>query len=80
MDTNQLKGKVLAALFEIAPEAEGEPLNHSRSIRDQLDIDSVDYLNFMIRLHEMFQVEIPETDYPQLGTIDQIVGYLSEKV
>ena len=49
------------------------------SFRDQLDIDSMDFLNFVIMIHKTFGVEIPETDYPKYGTLDGCVEQLSNK-
>ena len=42
-------------------------------LRDQVDLDSMDWLNFLVALNERLKVEIPETDYGRLGTLDQIV-------
>ncbi|MBZ5703592.1 MAG: hypothetical protein LAN84_17305, partial [Acidobacteriia bacterium] len=44
--------------------------------RDQLDIDSMDLLNFVIALHQELHVEIPEADYPKLATLQGCVDYL----
>jgi len=44
-----------------------------------LDIDSMDFLNFVVALHEKLGVDIPETDYPQLMTLDGAIQYLSER-
>ncbi|MBI3055818.1 MAG: acyl carrier protein, partial [Betaproteobacteria bacterium] len=45
----------------------------------QVDIDSFDFLNAIIRLHENLGVEIPEADYGQLATLDGTVDYLAKK-
>jgi acyl carrier protein len=45
-------------------------------LRDQLDMDSMDFLNFVIGLHGELNVEIPETDYRELSTLDGCVAYL----
>jgi len=76
---DDLAEKVLAALYDVAPEAEGEELEPKVNLRDQLDIDSVDFLNFVIALHKATGVEIPEADYPKLTTLDGAVAYLKEK-
>lgn len=73
------RATVLAALYEVAPEAEGEEIDPKVNLRDQLDIDSVDFLNFVIGLHEATGVEIPEADYPKLSTLDGAVSYLEAK-
>ncbi len=46
------------------------------AFRDQLDLDSMDLLNFVVALHATLQVEIPERDYPRLATLDSCVDYL----
>ena len=48
-------------------------------LRDQLDIDSMDFLNFVIALHEELHVDIPEADYPRLQTLDDFVDYLTAR-
>jgi len=79
MDRMELKRGVLAELRRIAPELEEGDLEPGRPLREQVDLDSMDWLNFIVALHERFKVEIPEADYARLGTLDQTVAYLSEK-
>ncbi len=57
-------------------EADLARLKPNVSFRDQLDIDSVDFLSFVIALHKELWVEIPEKDYPELSTLDGCIGYL----
>lgn len=77
--TDDATDKVLAALYEVAPEAEEEEIDPKVNLRDQLDIDSVDFLNFVIALHDATGVDIPEADYPKLSTLDGAVAYLKAK-
>jgi acyl carrier protein len=60
----------------IAPEADAEQLRPDVSFREQLDIDSMDFLNFVIALHEELHIEIPEKDYPKLSSLRGCVDYL----
>jgi hypothetical protein len=46
--------------------------------RELTDLDSMDFLNFVISLHEALGVDVPEVDYPKLATLDGCVGYLGE--
>ena len=71
---------VLKALGDIAPEADLSSLKYDVSIRDQLDIDSMDFLNFVIAVHQSLSVEIPESDYPKLATLDGAVAYLTTRL
>jgi acyl carrier protein len=72
----QVKETVLRILGEIAPEADPAALDPDVAFRDQLDIDSMDYLNFIIALHAEFGVEIPELDYPKLSSLSECVAYI----
>ncbi len=73
---DELRETVLRVLGEIVPEADPASIEPDVSFRDQLDIDSMDFLNFAIALHEELGVEIPEADYAKLETLDHCVEYL----
>lgn len=76
MTNEEIKKTVLRLLGTVAPEADLSKLKPGTRFRDQLDIDSMDRLNFVIALHKEFNVEIPESDYPKLETLDDCVSYL----
>lgn len=76
MTADEIRAKVMRLLGNVAPEAEPAELQADVSLRDQLDIDSMDLLNFIISLHKEFGVEIPERDYGKLTTIDECVAYV----
>jgi acyl carrier protein len=67
-------------LANIAPEADFKSLDHSADLREALDIDSMDFLNFAIAVHRRLAVDIPEIDYPKLVTIDGAIKYLAAKL
>jgi acyl carrier protein len=67
---------VLRALGRIAPEADLGALNPSADIREQLDIDSVDFLNFVLAVHEELGIDVPEADYGKLRTLESCIAYL----
>ena len=80
MKPDEIRATVLAELTRIAPEIEEGELKAGRPLRDQVDLDSMDWLNFLVALHERFKVEIPESDYQRLGTLDEIAAYLATKL
>lgn len=80
MTTDLIRQQVLDALADVAPEADPARLSGGVALRDQLDIDSMDYLNFLIDLNARTGVEVPERDYGQLQTIDDCVAYLAERL
>jgi len=77
MDQAAIRSAVLAEIKRIAPELEEGELKPDRPLRDQVDLDSMDWLNFIVALHERFKVEIPEADYRKLGTLEEIIAYLA---
>lgn len=79
MTPAELMTTVRNALFDIAPELEGETLDPDRPLRDQTELDSMDFLNLAIAIHEATGVEIPETDYPKLQSLSDIVDYLAAR-
>jgi acyl carrier protein len=71
-----LRAAVLRALGDVAPEADLAALRPDVPLREQLDLDSMDVLNFVVGLHAALGVDIPEADYPRLATLDGCVQYL----
>ena len=80
MNQDEVRKVVLAELMRIAPELEEGEVVPGKLLREQVDLDSMDWLNFLVALHERLKVEIPEADYAKLGTLDQVVAYLAAKV
>jgi acyl carrier protein len=76
---DEIRTVVLRVLGEIAPEADPARLDPDINLRDQLDLDSMDVLNIMIALHEALHVDIPETDYPKLATLNGAIAYLMQR-
>jgi acyl carrier protein len=72
-DVRALAREVLAG---IAPEADLSTVTDSEDLREALDLDSMDFLNFVIGLHERTGRPIPEADYPKLYTLRAMVSYL----
>jgi acyl carrier protein len=80
MTPDELKHIVVEALTRIAPEIDPGSIAPGVSFRDQLDLDSMDFLNFVLSLHERLGLDIPEADYPRLYTLDGAVSYLTGRI
>ena len=80
MTDNEIRTIALEVLKQIAPEIEADELRGDLPLRNQVDLDSMDWLNFLLGLHEKLQVEIPEADYAGLVTLDNVVTYLALKL
>ncbi|MBV8273266.1 MAG: acyl carrier protein [Cupriavidus sp.] len=76
MTNADIRTVVLSTLLKIAPEVDPQLLRPDRPLRRQVDLDSMDWLNFLVALHEALKVDIPETDYARLVTLDDVVSYL----
>ena len=80
MKPEELKSQVLSILTTIAPELEPGELRADKPLRNQVDLDSMDWLNFLVALHERLKVDIPEADYAKLVTLDDLLAYLKKKM
>ncbi len=79
MDDTTLRRTILATLRRIAPEVEPDAIEPARPLRDQVDLDSMDWLNFLQGLHGALGVDIPERDYAKLVTLDDLVAYVGAR-
>jgi acyl carrier protein len=76
----EIRQVVLNALNNVAPEVDLESIDPSKDLRDQIDIDSVDFLNFVLGLHKELGVDIPDADVAKITTLNGCVGYLVSRV
>lgn len=80
MKNEEIREVVVEALRAVAPESDPRSLADSVRFRDELDLDSMDFLNFVIAVHDTLRVDIPEADYPKIQTMGEAVAYLAAKV
>jgi len=72
----EIRATIARVLGEIAPEVDLSTLAPGADMRSALDIDSVDFLNFVLGLHAALGIDIPEADYPKLATLEGATAYL----
>jgi len=65
-------------LNNIAPEADLASIDPKADLREVIDIDSIDFLNFITAIHKRLGVNVPEIDYPKLITLDGAIAYLQK--
>jgi acyl carrier protein len=70
---------VAEVLGRIAPEVPLDDIDPASDLRDEMDLDSMDFLNFVTALHERTGLDIPERDYPELSTLAGAIAYLSSR-
>ena len=76
MTRDAIKNLVLEIIKDIDEDADFEALQSDQPLRDQLDLDSMDFLDIVMELRKRHKLQIPEEDYPRLASLDSCVNYL----
>lgn len=79
MTASNVRQIVLDIIADIAPDEDVTSIDDSKSLREQLDLDSMDFLDIVMELRKRHKVEVPQEDYPKLATLDSCVAYLTPK-
>jgi acyl carrier protein len=80
MDEQAIRDALFAVLRTVAPEVTPNKIAADQPLRDQVDLDSMDFLNFLVRLHGKLGVDVPESDYAKLVTLNDFVAYLGARL
>jgi acyl carrier protein len=76
MTSDQIRQVILDILERIAPDEDLTDLDDARPFREQMELDSMDFLDIVMELRKMYRIQIPEEDYPNLNTMAGTVAYL----
>jgi acyl carrier protein len=79
MNPAEVRAVIRDELARIAPEIDFEALDPAVDLREQADLDSMDYLNFLTALHQRLGIEIPDADAQKLATLDGALAYIARK-
>lgn len=79
MTREELREHVIEIISDIAPDEDLGSINDDEPLRDQIDLDSMDFLDIVLELRKRHKVEVPEEDYPQLRTMNSTIDYLLPK-
>ena len=77
MTEDQVQQIVIDIINEIAPDEDTSNLDPAISLRDQMDLDSMDFLDIVMELRKQHGIEVPEADYPQLASLASCGFYLT---
>jgi len=80
MTRDEIKNVILEIIEDIDEDAEFDNLNPDEPLRDQLDLDSMDFLDIVMELRKRYKLQIPEEEYPELSTLNSCVNYLDPKL
>jgi acyl carrier protein len=78
MNASEIRAIFQDELGRIAPEVDFDALDPAADLREQADIDSMDFLNLVTALHVRLKIDIPEADYPKLATLQAAMAYLEQ--
>ena len=76
----EIRTAVMEILADIAPDEDLTNLDDEKAFRDQLELDSMDFLDIVMELRKRYRVQVPEEDYPQLNSMVSTVTYLTPKM
>jgi acyl carrier protein len=79
MERDDIRAAVLAELTRIAPELAPDEVTSDKLLRDQVDLDSMDWLNFLVGVHKRLNVDVAESDYASLRTLSDVVRYVEAR-
>lgn len=81
MTRDEIKDVILEIIEDIDEDADFDDLDADQPLRDQLDLDSMDFLDIVMELRKRYsKLQIPEEDYPELATLNSCVNYLEPKL
>jgi len=80
MTVEEVKNVILEIIKDIDEDANIEGIKPDLALRDQLDLDSMDFLDIVMELRKRYKIQIPEADYPQLASLDSCVNYLGPRL
>ncbi len=80
MAPEEIRQAIVDILSDIAPDEDLSHLDDSVNFRDQMELDSMDFLDIVMELRKRYRVQVPEEDYPQLASMDTTVSYLEPKM
>ena len=79
MVDQQVREIILGIIAMVAPDADLSNVKGDVRLRDQLEMDSMDFLDIVMELRKRYKIEVPKEDYPELATLDSCVSYLTPK-
>ena len=80
MNKKDLRDAIVNIISNIAPDEDIDNIKDGDPLRDQLELDSMDFLDIVLEIRKRYKIKIPEEDYPELQTMDSTINYLLPKL
>ena len=80
MTKEEIGQAIIDIITDIVPDEDCSNLDPDVTLRDQLELDSMDFLDIVMELRKLYKVEVPEADYGELATLNSCIAYLEPKM
>ena len=80
MTKEEIGQAIIDIITDIVPDEDCSNLDPAVALRDQLELDSMDFLDIVMELRKLYKVEVPEADYGELATLNSCIAYLEPKM
>lgn len=80
MTRDEIKDVVIEIIQDIDEDADVKSIDADSPLRDQLDLDSMDFLDIVMELRKRYKLQVPEADYPELASLTSCVNYLEPRL
>ena len=80
MTSAEIRDEIIDILSDIVPDEDLSDLDDSKLLREQMELDSMDFLDIVMELRKRYRIQIPEEDYPQLASMNSTVEYLAPRM
>jgi acyl carrier protein len=80
MTREDISDAIIEIINDILPDGDCSGVDPDQRLRDQLELDSMDFLDIVMELRKQYKVEVPESDYPKLATLNSCIEYLEPKM
>ncbi|MBL4869276.1 MAG: acyl carrier protein [Pseudomonadales bacterium] len=80
MTEEEVRSAVVKIIEDVAPDEDLSEIDDNKALRDQIELDSMDFLDIVMELRKRYSVEVPEAEYPELNSLASCVTYLTPKL
>ena len=80
MNNDELRNIIIKEILNIAPDIEEDDISMDENIQTSLEIDSYDFLNILVALNEKIGIEVPESDYAKVDTLENMIKYFNNRL
>lgn len=80
MTEEEVRSVVIEIIEDVAPDEDLSEIDDNKALRDQIELDSMDFLDIVMELRKRYSVEVPEAEYPELNSLASCVAYLTPKL